>query len=243
MEEATAPVGVGALLALGGMMLYRRPVAFCRALAPTARDLTVVTFSSGYETELLVAEGCVSRLRTCYAGMEVFGSSPLIRRAVEQGTLDFVDETELSLTAGLQAASLNVPWLPVSDAVVNTDYPSVRPDFTFLTDPGTQASLLCLPAIRPDVCVVHVPFADAYGNAVIPSSPSLDKELVAASRTVIVTADELLPTEELRDRGEVTVFGFEVDAVVPAPGGSRPCASYPHYPYDGIALLDYLEAV
>lgn len=233
----------GSLVALGGMMLYRRPVAFCEALAGQARDLTVVTFSAGYETELLLHGGSMSTLRTCYAGMEYFGMSPRIRKAVECGDLNFVDETELTLAAGLQASSLRIPWLPVSDALANTDYPSVRPDFTTIVDRRTGVELLGLPAITPDVCVLHVPYADALGNAVLLSSPSLDKEFAAASKQVILSCDQVCSTEDLRRHGEFEIFDFEVDAVVSAAGGSLPCSCYPHYSYDGLALLDYLEEV
>lgn len=243
LEAAVAMVDDGSLIALGGMMLYRRPVAFCEALAGQAQDLTVITFSAGYETEMLLKGGSISTLRTCYAGMEYFGMSPGIRRAVERGELKFTDETELTLAAGLQASSLRIPWMPVSDALVNTDYPSVRPDFTMVVDPGTGVDLLGLPAISPDVCVLHVPYADPLGNAVLLSSPSLDKEFVAASDKVILSCDEVCSTDMLRRHGEVEIFGFEVDAVVPAAGGSLPCSSYPHYSYDGLRLLDYLEEI
>ena len=189
-------------------------------------------------------------MRTCYAGMEYFGPAPILRRMVEEGRITFVDETELTLAVGLQAAVLEVPWLPVARGVIGTDYERVREDLRIVeaslgTESAAQADppLLALPAIRPDVCLVHVPYADAAGNALLMSSPSLDRQLISASGTVVVTADQVVEPDRLVQLGTPEVFAFEVDHVVELPGGASPTASYPHYSYDGLALLDHLEEV
>lgn len=241
LDAAVRLVPSGSLLAVGGMMLYRRPVAFCAALVATARDLTLVAFSAGIETEPLVKAGAVATLRTCYAGLEYFGPSPTIRRAVEEGRLTFIDETEMTLAAGLQAAAMRVPWLPVADALIDTDYIRVRPDIVEVPDPMSGRYLLGLPAIAPEVAVIHVPYADSHGNAVFLSSPSLDLEMAFASRQVILTADRICSTSELTAMGDCDLLSFQVDAVVHMPGGSLPTSCYPHHPYDAEALLEYVE--
>lgn len=242
LGEAAALVPDGALLALGGFTLYRRPVAFCRSLVEReVRDLEVVAFTAGYETELLVEGGCVRRLRCCYAGLEHFGPAPLIRAAAERGELEFVDESELSIAIGLQAAVLDVPWIPVRHALAGTDLPETRPDFVEVDDPTTGETLLGLPALRPQVAVIHAAYADEAGNAILGSSLTLDRELTFASELVVVTADAIVDPADLAAHGDLDLIAPQVDVVVHAPGGSRPCSCLPHYRYDPASLLTHME--
>lgn len=244
MDEALGVLDPGGIVGLGGMMLYRRPVAFCRAVkASGLSELTVVTFSAAVETELLVGGGTVDTLRTCYAGLEMFGPAPAVRAAVGSGEVRLVDETELTLAAGLQAAALGLPWLPSAEGVLDTDYVRVRDDLVEFDDAISGRRLLALPAIELDACVLHVPFADPAGNAVFSSSPTLDREMACASDIVIVTAEEVVDTDTLLARcGQVDLLGFQTTFVVEVAGGAHPTACHPHYGYDGEALCDYLEA-
>ena len=83
MQEAAAGVSSGCTLALGGMTLYRRPMEFVRALlnrfysTGEPRDLTLLSFAAGLESDLLVGAGIVSRVRACYFGLEIFGLAPM----------------------------------------------------------------------------------------------------------------------------------------------------------------------
>src|SRR5215468_11613373 len=101
LQEAAALVKPGDILALGGMTLYRRPVAFVYELLrrdPRPTDLTLLCFTAGYESDLLVGAGCVSRVRSCYFGLEIFGLAPMYTAA---SMLDVIQETEGSLASGL----------------------------------------------------------------------------------------------------------------------------------------------
>src|SRR5690606_35431171 len=106
------------LIGIGGMMLYRRPVAACKTISQLGLPISIITFSAGYEIELLAAAGVLQTLRTTYAGMEVFGPAPMLRRAVESGSITLIDETELTIAAGLPAATLELPWFPVSHGLI-----------------------------------------------------------------------------------------------------------------------------
>lgn len=244
LADAVATVRGAQTVGLGGMMLYRRPVAACQALADASAVLhTVVTFSAGYETELLVEAGAISVLRTCYTGLEVFGPAPRIRRAVEHRELQLVDETELTLAAGLQAAALQLPWLPSAEGVLDTQYVDVRPDLVPFDDPISGRRLLALPTIPLDVSILHAPFADRRGNVVFAASAALDREMAMASRHVIVTVEQIVSdVDEVRaEHGEADLLEFQVDLVIEAPGGARPTSCHPCYAYDGDELLDHLE--
>src|SRR3990172_1145487 len=99
-SEAAALVKSGDTLALGGMTLYRRPAAFAfellRRPAPP-RELTLLCFTAGYESDLLVGAGLVKRVRTCYFGLEAFGLAPMFTQAGNLGDIEIVEESEASL--------------------------------------------------------------------------------------------------------------------------------------------------
>ena len=214
LEEALEGISDGTHVALGGMMLYRRPMRAAEALVGMdLAGLTVTTFAAGIETDVLVSAGAVSMLRTCYAGLEYFGPAAAIRRASEKRELQMLAETELSLAAGLLAGTLEVPWLPLARGLVDTDYPRIRSDFEETTDARSGQHLLTVPAISPDVAIIHVPYADADGNAITYSAPCLDRELLAASGRNIVTAERVVETAELTSRGTVDIAGMKVDRV------------------------------
>ncbi len=145
LAEAAAVVQSGQTLALGGMTLYRRPVAFVRALLKqSARpvDLTLLSFTAGYESDLLVGAGCVARTRTCYFGLEVFGLAPMFTEAARQGRICVIEETEASLAFGMRAHLANVSFMP-GLAWLGTDLLKLRPDVM-----GTDDGLSKFPYVR-----------------------------------------------------------------------------------------------
>ncbi|MBI3361278.1 MAG: CoA transferase subunit A, partial [Chloroflexi bacterium] len=106
IADAAGLVRPGDTLALGGMTLYRRPVAFVRELlrGSNAGELTLLCFTAGYESDLLVGAGKVRRVRSCYFGLEVFGLAPMFTAAANAGQIEIVEESEASLGFGLKAA-------------------------------------------------------------------------------------------------------------------------------------------
>src|SRR5689334_17931829 len=157
LPEAAALVQPGDTLSLGGMTLYRRPVAFVVALLnlPTPpRDLTLLSFTGSYESDLLVGAGLVKRTRTCYFGFEGFGFAPMFTQAVNLGDLEVVEETEASLAFGLRATLADVGFMP-GRGWVGTDLPKLRPDVKTVRDPYTGEELMAFPALKPTVAVLH----------------------------------------------------------------------------------------
>lgn len=240
MAEAVTLVRPGHTLALGGNMLYRRPVAFVHALLRQAHPptgLTLLCFTAGYESDLLVGAGCVSRTRTCYFGLEAFGFAPMFTQAAGQGTLDVVEETEASLAYGIRAQLSGVGFMP-STAWIGTDLLTLRPDVKTITDPYTQEELVAFPAIACDVAVIHALVADRRGNARLNKNLGIDPELAAIAPEVIVTAEEVVDSLTT----DVHLPGAMITAVVHAPRGAWPTSCYPHYPIGGGELLRYVEA-
>lgn len=240
LDEAVTLVQPGHTLGLGGNMLYRRPVAFVRALLrqnqpPT--DLTLLSFTAGYAADLLVGAGCVSHTRTCYFGLEAFGFAPMFTQLAGRGAITVIEETEASIAFGIRATLAGVGFMP-STAWLGTDMLVLRPDVKTISDPYSGRELVAFPAITCDVAVIHALVADRRGNARLNKNLGIDPELAAASHTVIVTAEEVVDTLS----EEVQIPGALVTAVVHTPRGAWPTSCYPLYPIGGGELLRYVEA-
>jgi glutaconate CoA-transferase subunit A len=200
----------------------------------------LLSFTCGYESDLLVGAGCISKVRTVYFGLESFGLAPMFTEKANRGELQIIEETEASIVLGLRAQISHAGFLP-SPAWIGTDLPVLRPDVRTVNDPYTGKPLAAFPAIPVDVVVLHALEADSSGNIKINHNLGIDLELVFAARTVIVTAEQMV------ERVERSVDGV----VIPAPGahvialarnGARPTSCYPLYPLQGGELMRYVEA-
>lgn len=243
LEEAVGCVSSGNMLALGGMTLYRRPVAFVRELILQARqrrtitDLTLLAFTAGFESDLLVGAGIVKTIRTCYFGFEIFGFAPMFTYYANQGALNIIEETEASLAFGLRAQMAGVGFMP-SLAWIGTDLPKLRPDVKTVIDPYSGEELTAFPAIEADIAVIHALQADRDGNVLIGKNKGIDEELALTAKTVIVTAEEIVPALQQAD-----IAAPFVDYVVCTPNGAKPTSCHPLYPLDGFTLLEYVSSV
>jgi glutaconate CoA-transferase subunit A len=240
IAEAAALVADGDTLALGGMTMYRRPVAFARALIKRPmppRDLTLLAFTGGLAADMLVGAGLVRYTRTCYFGLEAFGLAPMFTDAVHTGRVTVIEESEASIANGLRATAAGVGFMP-SRAWQGTDMLNARPDVHTITDPYTGRQLTAFPALHVDVVAIHVLRADAYGNAVLGGNPTIDVELAQIAPRIILTAEKVVDHLD----GPVDIIGLPVSAVVEAPKGAWPTSCYPEYPLDGQAVLAYLAA-
>ena len=237
LTEAVQLVHNGDTLAFGGMNLYRRPVAFVRALLETeVRDLTLLNFTSSYESDLLIGASRIKALRTCYCGLESFGLAPMFTTGAARGDFQVIEESEASIAFGLRAALAGVGFMP-GQGWIGTDMLQVRPDVKVITDPYSGQPVVAFPALHVDVAVVHVPIADRFGNARLQGNLAIDRELALAAKRTIITAEEVV--DALTAPIEVT--GLSVSAVVHAPHGAWPTSCYPHYALDGAEILRYVE--
>jgi glutaconate CoA-transferase, subunit A len=243
IEELASLVPSGCSLALGGMTIYRRPMTFVRALIQRYRqhgephDLTLVCFTAGLESDLLVGAGMVSRVRTCYFGLEIFGLAPMFTYYANRGMIEIVEETEASLALGLRAGIARIGFMP-GRAWLGTDLPRLRPDVKTIDDPYNGETLMAFPAIRPDVAVIHTLESDPEGNSTIGGNKGVDEELLMASETTLLTTEKISP-----EMKRVDLIGPTVQAISIAPNGALPTSCHPLYPLDGKSLLAYSESV
>jgi glutaconate CoA-transferase subunit A len=242
LSEAASLIKNGDLLGIGGMSLYRRPMVLTREIIRQGiKNLRILTFIAGLPTDMLIGAHCASQIRSCYVGFEIFGLAPNFRKASENGELEIVEETELTIVLGLKATLLQVPHLPTR-GIRGTDVMKVRKDLKEYTCPLSGEKLVALPPIKPDVSIIHVSMADKMGNAHIDGAVWLDEDLAKASKKVIISAEKIVETEEIiRAPGRANIPHFMVDAVVRAPFGAHPTSCFPFYTYDIKHIRKYLE--
>lgn len=243
LPEAVQLIKDGHTIALGGMTLYRRPVGFVLELLRREnrpRDLTLLNFTAGYESDLLVGAGCISTVRSVYFGLESFGLAPMFTQATQTGTITVMEETEASIVMGLRAHTGGVGFMP-SHAWVGTDLPALRPDVKTITDPYTGETLTAFPRIDIDVVVLHGLAGDKYGNVMLNNNMGIDMELIYVADTVIVTVEEIV--DELHPITEGTLIPNPgADIIVHLPRGAWPTSCYPAYPIGGAEIMRYIDA-
>ena len=243
LAKSVEHVRSSSMLALGGMTLYRRPMAFVLNLirryyqTGEPNNLTLLSFAAGMESDLLVGAGMVSRVRACYFGLEIFGLAPMFTYYANRGKVEVIEETEASLAFGLRAEIAGVGFMP-GRGWLGTDLPKLRPDVKSILDPYKGEELIAFPAIKPDVAVIHAIEADEDGNAIIGKNKCVDEELVLTSDKVIITSEKIVSPLE-----QVDIIGPLVHSLVLVPNGALPTSCHPDYPMDGDQILEYVEQV
>jgi len=217
------------------------PMALVRQLIRRgARGLTVI--DSGPSLDMLVAAGCVRKVISYYAGggFEI-PVLPSFRRAVERGEVEVWECEEGILCAGLQAAAQALPFLPWRGGV-GTSLPEVNPDLKLMKDPIRGETLIAVPAIEPDVAILHAATADAYGNVQHLGGPGwLDLYFHRAANRTIVQVERIVANEDIRRDPWATTIAA-ADAIVRAPWGAHPFYSRGFYVQDKEHLRGYIDA-
>lgn len=243
LEDAAELVKDGDTLALGGMTTYRRPVGFVKALLrreTRPRDLTLMCFTAGYESDLLIGAGCVKTMRSVYVGLEAFGFAPMFTEWANGGKLHILEETESSFAAGMRAAMAGVGFMP-STAWIGTDLPRLRPDVKTIIDPYSGEELMAFPAMRCDVAVLHALEGDRHGAVKLNNNLGVDIELSCLAKTIIVTVERMVDKVE-RSTDGVLLPEPGATYIVEARRGAYPTSCYPDYPIGGGEMLRYIDA-
>jgi glutaconate CoA-transferase, subunit A len=242
LERAAAIVTDGALVALGGGLSARLPMALVRELVRQGRSgLHVVGSAHGIDVDLLVAARAIDVCEESYVGFEQdFGLAPAYRRAAETGTITIRESCCATILAQLRAAELGLPFMPVR-GVKGSDIAGLHPEYGEVTCPFTGESLVAVPPLRPDVALIHAPLGDRHGNIHLDQPYVLDERFAAASRDVVVTVERIVSTEEVVGAG-VTIPAHLVTAVAEAPYGAHPTSCYPDYAYDRPHIAQYVRA-
>ncbi len=213
----------GCYLAIGGFGANRIPTAVVHEiLRARRRNLGFLGHTSTHDFQLLCAGKCFDRLDAAYiVGLEARGLSPNARRYMESGAVRICEWTNYSLAVRLRAASEGVSF-GIVRSMLGTDTLKMS-GAKVIACPFTGKRYAAVPALWPDVAVIHVHEADMYGNAVIRGISVADMELARAAKRVVITAERLVTNFAIRaDPGQTAIPFYLVDAVVEVPFGSYP---------------------
>jgi acyl CoA:acetate/3-ketoacid CoA transferase alpha subunit len=175
---------------------------------------------------LLVGGGCVSKLDV---GFFLFG--PTVEQAIREGRVTAYEYSNVVMTNRIMAGAMGLPFMPVRSFGGTDGF--THSGAKLINDPYTGEPITIVPALNPDVALIHVHQADVFGNARIFGTGISHQEAAMASKKVIVSAEEIIDTEEIRrDPGRTTIPYYVVDAVVHAPFGAYPGEMQGHYTSD-----------
>ncbi len=223
----TEQEAVAAFIADGsyiGAELYgtvRAPMSLTREIIRQGIQNLRVCGQGVLELDMLLAAGLVVAADVTYIGMEVYGVSNGLRRAVESGQVRTVEWSNAAITWRFKAAAMGVPFLPAR-CMLGSDtlkYSAAK----VAQDPFTGIKVVLIPALILDVGLIHVHRADRFGNCQIEGITGFATEMARASKRLIISAEEIVPTEVIRSSPAQTCIPYYlVDAVVHAPFGSHP---------------------
>ncbi len=189
------------------------------------RDLTLIGPISDILFDQLIGAGCVRRIVAAWVGNVSAGLAHNYRRAVEQGiprSLEIHDHSTFSLALALLAGGLGAPYIPTR-SLLGSDIPQTNPTFKKSVSPFGGEKVLLIPALCPDVAILHVQRSDADGNAHAWGNLGIGEEAGMASQRIIIVAEEIVPRDVIvSDPNRVLAPSFKVCAVVHSPGGAHP---------------------
>lgn len=220
------------------------PMAATRALIRQGtRDLTLIGGpTSTLQADLLIGAGRVSKIETAAVTLGEFGGAPRFRNAAQSGTLVIRDSTCPAIHGALQAGEKGSPFMPLR-GLIGSDLLCQRPDWVVIDNPFAETEhdpIVLLPAIVPDIALIHAARADAEGNVWIGARREA-MTMARAARKVLVTAEELVD-ENLMDNPETapgTLPTLYVDAVSHCPMGAWPLGFSDRYGPDAAHMTAY----
>lgn len=244
LGEAAALVRDGDTVVAGGCCYSRTPWALLlELLRAERRDLTLGRNLMCYESELFLARGAATKLISSWVGIGLrWGIPRVFRDFVERDPSIYEEWSHLSFGMRLSAASMGLPFLPTA-SLLGSDLLKRLPARE-MRCPFTDELLVAVPALVPDVALIHVHRADVRGNAQVEGPAYMDLELARAAKVVIVSAEEIVSSEELvRHNDRTLIPALVVDAVVEVPYGAYPHECHGRYEADFAHFDAYAERV
>ena len=253
----------GCHLSVGGFTLNRNPMAAVyEIIRQGICNLHVYAHSNGQAVDELIGCGCVSHLEIAYSGTGKFMPTGIrFRKAVQEGRIRLEDYTNYQMTLRFLAGAMGVPFLPTrsslgTDIIEKWGFPKqFRQDNPQIPDEKLVVidnpfsnwcdtkKVVLVPAINPDVTIIHVQQADVRGNCRIDGLTFADVEQAKAAQTLIITCEELVDQELLEQEPHRNQIPFiHADAAIHVPYGAYPTACYGHYDYDPVYHKAYARA-
>ena len=250
----------GAQVAIGGFTINRNPMGIVyEIIRQRRRNLHLVCHSNGQALDLLIGAGCVTKVEIAYGGNGRFAPTCIrFRKAIENGDIAFEDYSNYQMSLRFLAGALGIPFIPTKSGLGTSllqlqgfsreqrkARKTARKKCVTLQNPfnGKQDKVILLPALNPDVALLHAQYVGEDGTVRIKGLTFADIEQAKAADCVIVTCEEIVPRSVIRaDPDQNALPPFMVDAVVRMPYGAHPTACGYFYDYDPSHLTMYRRA-
>ncbi len=237
-EAVSQMVDENDYIAIGGFGIVRIPTAFLHEMIKQQKKVsTCAFFTSNYDTDLVLINNIMQNVDMSYGiALEALGSPKILRKYFENGNIKVTEWSNGALGWRYKAAAMGLSFLPVRSMLgSDTQLYSAAKE---ITCPFSGKKYLAVPALYPDLAIIHVHEADIYGNAHIKGVLVADSDIAKASKKVIITTEKIVDTEYFRNNPQNTTIPFYlVDAVIEIPYGSYPA----EMPYEYLFDIDYFK--
>jgi len=231
-EAIAATVRDGDTVALEGFTHLIPYAAGHEIIRQRRRNLTLIRMTPDILYDQMIGMGVARALKFSWGGNPGVGSLHRMRDAVENGwphPLQLEEHSHAAMASAYAAGASNIPFA-VLRGYIGTDLPKVNPSIRQITCPFTGEVLTAVPAIRPDVAIVHAQRADRAGNVFIEGIVGVQKEVVLAAKRAVVTVEEIVEDFGRRSPNALILPSWVVTCIVAVPRGAFP--SYAHGYYD-----------
>lgn len=202
-------------------------------------DLVLARATPDLIYDQLVAAGCARKVIFSYMGNPGVGSLRIVRGEIEAGNLEWEEYSHFSMITRLQAGAAGLPFMPMNPTAAG-DLERANPQYRTVKDPYSDQEVIAVPALNPDVAIIHVQRADSDGNAQIWGIIGEQKEAAFAAKRVILTAEEIVSEDVIRsDPNRTLIPGFIVDAVCHVPYAAHPSYTQGYYDRDNTFYLEW----
>jgi len=203
------------------------------------KDLTLARATPDLIYDQMVAAGCARKVIFSYMGNPGVGSLRIVRSAIEHGKLEWEEYSHFGMITRLQAGASGLPFLPMNQTGA-TDLEKANPNIKRIPDPYGGKDVIVVPALHPDVAIVHVQRADENGNAHLWGIIGEQKEAAFAAKKVILTAEEIVDESIIRsDPNRTMIPGIVVSAVCHVPYACHPSYAQGYYDRDNEFYLTW----
>jgi len=240
----------GSQISLGGFTIVRNPMALAyEIIRQGIKDLHIVCHSHGQALDVLIGAGCVKRLEIAYGGNGRYAPTCIrFKKAIQEGQIEFEDYSNYQMSLRFLAGALSIPFIPTKSGLgsdllnyegfskeVRKERKVANKKFAMIQNPFTEEKddVVLLPALNPDVTILHVQYVGEDGTIRIKGLTFADIEQAKSADYVIVTCEEIVPRSFIRlDPDQNSLPPFFVDAIVKVPYGAHPTGCYGFYDYD-----------
>lgn len=238
----------GMTIGIGGWATRRKPMALIRAIARSnLKDLTLMAGFGGPDVGMLAAVGKIRKLIFAFVSLDHYPLEPHYRKARQAGAFEVLELDEGMVHWGLRAAAMRLPFLPTRIGIGTDILTQAGADFKFVQSPYADGEqLVAMPALAPDVALIHAHRSDERGNILtLSTDPLFDEMLVRAAGKSFATVEKIVSTADLdmKNNGRYNlVERAMINGVAEAPLGAHPTSAAPDYPLDFGHLKTYVDS-